>query len=116
MFAGTLPSAIASCWVFALRPDTELPAERHSNSHQRSLSLKGSATFELRESGGWLTCPVTPGSWASAPTGSWHRWFVGPEPLAVLSFHTVPADELMEEHASRPDDFDGPIEGRRYQA
>ena len=98
-----------------LRPGTELPAERHSNSHQRSLSLKGTGRFELRENGRWVGYPITDGVWASAPTGMWHRWFAGPEPLALLSFHTVRAGDLVEEHAARPDDYDGPTQGRRYQ-
>lgn len=114
-FGRPLPAEIASCWVFVLRPGTELPAERHSNSHQRSLALEGSGRFELRERGEWVSYTITNERWASAPQGMWHRWFAGSEPLALLSFHTVVAEELMEEHAVRPDDLDGPTEGRRYQ-
>jgi quercetin dioxygenase-like cupin family protein len=113
-FGRPLAPEIASCWVFVLRPGTELPAERHSNSHQRSLSLKGTGRFELRENGRWVGYSITDGVWASAPTGMWHRWFAGSEPLALLSFHTVRAGDLVEEHAARPDDYDGPTEGRRY--
>lgn len=115
-FPGRLPAEIRSGWVFVLRPGTELPPERHSNSHQRSLSLKGTARFELRENERWISYAVTDGAWASAPTGMWHRWFAGPEPLALLSFHTVGAEELVEEHATTSEDFDGPTQGRRYQA
>ncbi len=110
-----LPPEIASCWVFVLRALTELPAERHSNSHQRSLGLKGSGRFELRADGRWVPTAIAEGAWGSAPTGMWHRWFAGPQGLALLSFHTVVAEELMEEHALTPGDFDGPTEGRRYQ-
>jgi hypothetical protein len=113
-FSRPLPPEIASCWVFVLRPGAALPAERHSNSHQRSLSLKGTGTFELRENGRWVAYPIKDSAWASAPTGMWHRWFAGPEPLALLSFHTVRAEDLIEEHATRPEDYDGPSEGRRY--
>ncbi len=115
-FGRPLPPQIASCWVFVLRAGTELPAERHSNSHQRSLGLTGSGRFELRENGRWVPTAITPDAWGSAPQGMWHRWFTGPDGLALLSFHTVVAEELMEEHATRPGDFDGPTEGRRYQA
>ncbi|MGE5803246.1 MAG: cupin domain-containing protein [Gemmatimonadota bacterium] len=114
-FDRSLPAEIGSCWVFVLRPGTALPAERHSNSHQRSLSLEGSARFELREGGRWVSHAIEPGSWASAPTGTWHRWFAGSAPLALLSFHTVAAEDLLEEHPARPDEYDGPTTGRRYQ-
>jgi quercetin dioxygenase-like cupin family protein len=114
-FDGALPPEIRSCWVFVLRPGTELPAERHSNSHQRSLSLEGAGRFELRERGSWVSYSIDRGVWASAPTGEWHRWFAGSEPLALLSFHTVLAEDLLEEHPARPDDYDGPSAGRRYQ-
>ncbi len=112
---GALPAEIASGWVFVLRGGTELPAERHSNSHQRSLGLKGSGRFELRADGQWVPTAMTDGAWGCAPRGTWHRWFAAPEGLALLSFHTVVSEELMEEHATRPGDFDGPTEGRRYQ-
>lgn len=114
-FGRPLAPEIASCWIFVLRPGTELPAERHSNSHQRSLSLKGTGRFELRDGGQWVSYSIAEGVWASAPTGMWHRWFAGPEPLALLSFHTVRAEDLLEEHAARPEDYDGPTRGRPYR-
>src|SRR2546426_2071256 len=38
----SLPASIRSCWVFGIRAGAETGAERHPNSHQRSLSLTGS--------------------------------------------------------------------------
>jgi hypothetical protein len=43
-----LPKDIRSCWIFAIRGDAATGVERHPNSHQRSFSLIGSGTFELR--------------------------------------------------------------------
>ena len=48
VFDGPLPEAIKSCWVFVLRTGAETGAERHPNSHQRSMSLTGCGEFQLR--------------------------------------------------------------------
>src|SRR4029434_7113024 len=52
-FAGSLPASIRSCWIFVIRPGAETGAERHPNGHQRSFSLVGSGTFELRAGIKW---------------------------------------------------------------
>ena len=48
VFAGGLPESIRSCWIFVIRAGAATGAERHPNSHQRSFSLMGGGTFELR--------------------------------------------------------------------
>jgi len=48
VFDRRLPDAIRSCWVFVIRAGAETGAERHPNSHQRSLSLTGRGEFQLR--------------------------------------------------------------------
>ena len=79
-FAGRLPESIRSCWIFVIRPGAETGAERHPNSHQRSFSLVGSGTFELRAGTTWQ--PHALGSteragveqrWVSIPPLTWHR-------------------------------------------
>ena len=98
-----LPSSIKSCWIFVLRSGGVFGAEKHPNSHQRSIALEGSALFELYVDGVWSSHPIDsagPSVGAksvSIPTGTWHRIKIGPQNLASLSFHTVIASELIEE-------------------
>ena len=124
VFDRPLPDAIKSCWVFVLRAGAETGAERHPNSHQRSLSLTGRGEFQLREGGRWESYPLVsdPGAplerrGVSIPQSTWHRLFVGGANWGMLSFHTVPAEELVEERPIGPDGVDGgPTERHRYQA
>lgn len=124
VFDRPLPEAIKSCWVFVLRAGAETGAERHPNSHQRSLSLTGCGEFHLREGGRWAAVPLVsdPGApltrrWVSIPPSTWHRLVVGGGNWAMLSFHTVAAEELVEERPIGPDGLDdGPTERHRYQA
>lgn len=99
-----LPSSIKSCWIFVLRAGGVFGSEKHPNSHQRSIALKGSALFELYVDGVWSSHPIDsagPSVGAksvSIPAGTWHRIKIGPQQnLASLSFHTVVASELIEE-------------------
>ena len=124
VFDRPLPDAIKSCWVFVLRAGAETGAERHPNSHQRSLSLTGRGEFQLREGGRWESYPLVSDPSAplerrgvSIPQSTWHRLFVGGANWGMLSFHTVPAEELVEERPSGPDGLDGgPTEQHRYHA
>ena len=124
VFDRSLPEAIKSCWVFVIRAGAETGAERHPNSHQRSLSLTGRGEFQLREGGRWESYPLVsaPGAprerrWVSIPPSTWHRLFVGGESWGMLSFHTVAAADLVEERPMGPDGLDGgPTERHRYQA
>jgi hypothetical protein len=124
LFDRALPDAIKSCWVFLIRAGEETGAERHPNSHQRSLSLKGVGEFQLREAGRWESYPLVsdPNAlperrWVNIPQSVWHRLFVGPASWGMLSFHTVPAEELAEERPVGSDDLDNAeIERRLYGA
>jgi hypothetical protein len=124
VFDRPLPEAIKSCWVFVLRAGAETGAERHPNSHQRSLSLRGCGEFQLREGDHWTAHPLVsdPGAprarrWVSIPQSTWHRLFVGGGNWGMLSFHTVAAEELVEERPIGPDGLDGgQTERHRYQA
>jgi hypothetical protein len=109
VFAGALPREIRSAWVFVLRAGVDTGAERHPNSHQRMMSLKGSGDMRTGEPGQWqsnllISNPETPleQRWISIPQNVWHRPVVGKDAdWTVVSFHTVVAEELIEE---RPDD------------
>lgn len=106
---GALPPAIRSGWVFILRAGSDTGAERHPNSHQRMMSFEGSGDMHTGEPGKWqsnvlvsdLDAPLER-RWISIPTNVWHRPVINTaSDWAVVSFHTVPAEELVEE---RPDE------------
>ena len=105
----TLPPEIRSAWVFVLRAGADTGAERHPNSHQRMVSWEGTGDLQTGEPGNWqsnvlVSDPDAPleQRWISIPTNVWHRPVIdAAADWAVVSFHTVPAEELIEE---RPDD------------
>src|SRR5207244_11939767 len=83
--------------------------ERHSMRHERMRSCEGGGDLQAGEPGKWHSNVLVsdPGAplerrWVSIPTNVWHRPVINAETdWAVVSFHTVPAEELIEE---RPDD------------
>jgi hypothetical protein len=105
----TLPPQIQSAWVFVLRAGADTGAERHPNSHQRMMSFEGSGDFQTSEHGKWQSNVLVSDPdasverrWISIPANVWHRPVVNAETdWAVVSFHTVAPEELIEE---RPDD------------
>jgi hypothetical protein len=109
VLATVLPAEIRSAWVFVLRAGADTGAERHPNSHQRMMSFEGSGDLQTGEPGNWqsnvlVSDPDAPleRRWISIPPNVWHRPVIDAEAdWAVVSFHTVPAEELIEE---RPDD------------
>jgi hypothetical protein len=120
-FRGSLPEGIRSCWIFVIRAGAATGAERHPNSHQRSFSLIGNGTFELRDGTEWRTHELSSSEggsveqrWVSIPPSTWHRLFVGPGPWGMLSFHTVAPEELIEERPVDATDLDGETHQERY--
>jgi len=109
IFVTTLPPEIRSAWVFVLRAGADTGAERHPNSHQRMMSFEGTGDLQTGEPGKWRSSVLVSdpdalleGRWISIPTNVWHRPVINAAAdWAVVSFHTVPAEELIEE---RPDD------------
>jgi hypothetical protein len=114
-----LPDPVRSSWVFVLRANVATGAERHPNSHQRMMSFRGRGDFPTQPAGEWHSQPLTsdPSAplerrWVSIPPNVWHQGIVGPEDWVVVSFHTVPPDELIEERpAAEPT---GQPRRRRY--
>ena len=116
IYGGALPSEIRSSWVFVLRAGATTGAERHPNSHQRMMSFEAAGDLQVQTGadggqGQWqsnflVSDPDAPleGRWISIPRNVWHQVVV-PEgrDWVVVSFHTVPAEELIEE---RPDSND----------
>ena len=119
-FKGGLPESIRSCWIFVIRTGASTGAERHPNSHQRSFSLVGSGTFELHDGSRWLAHPLVSADdrlaerWVSIPPSTWHRLFVGPVAWGMVSFHTVAAEELIEERPLGPERLEGETHQERY--
>jgi hypothetical protein len=105
LFGRTLPAEIRSAWIFLLRAGADTGAERHPNSHQRMMSFKGSGDMQTGEPGQWqshalVSDPDAPleRRWISIPPNVWHRPVVAADAdWVVVSFHTVVADELIEE-------------------
>jgi hypothetical protein len=130
IFGGALPPQIKSSWVFILRAGVNTGAERHPNSHQRMMSREGSGDLQTGKSAAdqptqkatarhstaattaktikWqsnvlVSDPDAPleRRWISIPENVWHRPVVSKEAdWVVVSFHTVPAEELIEERPS----------------
>jgi hypothetical protein len=109
VFASALPSEIRSAWIFVLRAGADTGAERHPNSHQRMMTFAGNGDMQIGEPGNWqsnvlISDPEAPleQRWISILPNTWHRPVVGKDAdWTVVSFHTVPAEELIEE---KPDD------------
>jgi hypothetical protein len=109
VFGRALPPEIRSAWVFVLRAGADTGAERHPNSHQRMMSFEGSGDMQTGQPGRWqsnvlISDPEAPleQRWISIPQNVWHRPVISAAAdWVVVSFHTVLAEELIEE---RPDD------------
>jgi hypothetical protein len=111
IYGGTLPGAIKSSWVFVLRSGGNTGAERHPNSHQRMMSFQGSGDMQVQEGSSapnderWQSNILISDSdarlakrWISIPQNVWHQPVISKETdWVVVSFHTVPAEELIEE-------------------
>jgi hypothetical protein len=105
VFGRALPREIRSAWVFVLRAGADTGAERHPNSHQRMMTFEGSGDMRTEQGGQWQSNVLVSNPeasleqrWISIPQNVWHRPVVGAEAdWTVVSFHTVPAEELIEE-------------------
>jgi hypothetical protein len=122
LYGTPLPAPIRSSWVFILRSGATTGAERHPNSQQRMMSYRGVGDLQSGGEGHWQSNPLISAGdvpleqrWISIPINVWHQAVVSaPEDWVVVSFHTVPAEELIEE---RPDAAEaGRTRQRRYVA
>jgi hypothetical protein len=110
LYASGLPEDVRSSWMFGLRRGVVTGAERHPNSRQRMASWAGGGDFQVHDGPGWRSHRLVSDRhapferrWLSIPPETWHQGVVGPEDWLVVSFHTVPAADLVEE---RPDPAD----------
>ena len=116
VFGADLPRSIRSGWVFILRAGADTGAERHPNSHQRMMTFAGTGDMKIDAIGtpndieaeteiAWrshilVSDPDAPleKRWISIPQNVWHRPVIGKDAdWVVVSFHTVAANELIEE-------------------
>jgi hypothetical protein len=105
-----LPPGIRSSWVFILRRGVTTGAERHPNSRQRMMSWSGGGDFQVHDGESWRSHALGGSSqralterWISIPPNTWHQGVVAGKDWVVVSFQTVPVEELIEE---RPDPED----------
>jgi hypothetical protein len=121
VYGASLPPLIRSSWVFILRAGATTGAERHPNSHQRVMAFQGAGDFQTGGEGHWQSHPLVSEAsadleqrWLSIPPNVWHQVVVPDTDWVVVSFHPVPAEELIEE---RPDAADARLtHQRRYLA
>jgi hypothetical protein len=76
------------------------------------VSFRGVGDFQVRGRSKWYSRYLLSGEdtpltkkWISIPKNVWHQGVVGPENWVVVSFHTVLADELIEERPTSDNDF-----------
>lgn len=113
---GALPPAIRSGWVFILRAGADTGAERHPNSHQRMMTFAGTGDMKMDATSSpqdveaeseikWQSNVLVSDTnapldrrWISIPKNVWHRPVIPKgRDWVVVSFHTVPGAELIEE-------------------
>lgn len=109
-YGDSLAPSIRSSWVFALRARVTTGPERHLNSHQRMMSYQGTGDLQTGGEGHWRpNLLVSEDSanlekrWISVPPNVWHQAVVPDQDWVVVSFHTVPAHELIEERPTAED-------------
>jgi hypothetical protein len=118
LYTEELPEIVQSSWVFVIPADTNTGAERHSNSHQFMMSYRGQGDLQVKRGDQWLSnCLVSDlderleKRWVSIPPGIWHRVVTDEASWTVVSFHTVVAEDLIEE---RPDTSETDTIHQRY--
>ncbi len=96
---GRLPAPIVSAWIFVLRPRTRNPAHVHPNSTQYTAMIRGQGTCFVGDGAAELELfdsKRMEGTLQVIPAGMPHAFEPGPEPVVVLSFHTVAPEALVE--------------------
>src|SRR5581483_7081592 len=110
VYGEPLPAGIRSSWVFLLRSGAITGSERHPNSHQRMMSYRGAGDLQTGGEEKWQSNPLIsdPSAplekrWISVPPNVWHQAVVADRDWVVVSFHTVDAQELIEERPAAED-------------
>lgn len=109
LFGAALPAEAKSSNVYVIRPGVSSGIERHPNSHQHSMSLRGEGTFALGLAGercehrlqGKASGAIAR-RWVSIPPQTWHEAIAGSGLWTVVTFHTAPDREIINERLSPP--------------
>src|SRR5262249_23574687 len=87
-----------------LRADVATGAERHPNSRQRMMSYRGSGDLQTRTGEHWESNRLVSAQdfplerrCVSVPENVWHQAVTAAAHWVVVSFHTVPAEDHIEE-------------------
>jgi hypothetical protein len=110
IYSNLLPAGLCSSWVFILRAWAITGAERHPNSHQRMMSFHGTGDLQTGGEGRWQSNVLVSDReadlwqrWITIPPNVWHQAVVADTDWVVVSFHTVPAEDLIEERSDAAD-------------
>ena len=92
-----LPEGIASAGLFVLPAGSTPTPHRHPNSIQHMRHLAGEAVVRISLRDETLKRLVTEENpWTVIQDNATHGFEVGGDDLVVISFHTVPQEELLE--------------------
>jgi hypothetical protein len=94
---GPLPEGIASAGLFVLPARSRPTPHRHPNSIQHMRRLSGEARVRLAHDGEVMDRLVGADErWVVIETDATHQIDVEDREFVVISFHTVPQEELLE--------------------
>ncbi len=109
-YGDKLPGVVRSSWVYLMNAPAVAGPERHPNSHQRTMAYTGTGFFEVNQSpdfdgedegASFLLVGAVEGPletrWVSIPEDLWHQAVVPEGEWVLVSFHTAPEKELVEE-------------------
>lgn len=107
IFGDSIPNDVGMCRLVVFGKNACGSSERHPNSTQYIIALKGHGTVRVLRGKNWLTDKYGEdwGSeletrWHVVESGVWHQPFAsGHENWVVLAFHSakIPVDEYMDE-------------------
>lgn len=93
------PTGIRSAWIFVLRPHYRTSSHSHPNSIQHTAVVEGDGQAKIGNQQVKLELfnPTDPQPiWYVIEKGVSHEFVTGKSPVVVISFHTCPADDLVE--------------------
>jgi quercetin dioxygenase-like cupin family protein len=96
-------AGVRSGWIFVLKPNINSPAHTHPNSVQYTTFIEGSGKIQIREERHTICNFSKQGNqqaWYVIPKNVSHSVNTRDDPVVVFSFHTCPAEELIEVETS----------------
>jgi mannose-6-phosphate isomerase-like protein (cupin superfamily) len=93
------PKGIHSAWIFVLKPNRHTSSHYHPNSTQHTAVIEGDGSARIGNQEVELQVfnpdDIQP-IWYVIGKNISHEFMTGDSPVVVISFHTCPADELVE--------------------